>query len=505
MEQYAVLVGLMELQQGRAIGDTTKAEISSQLDEYRAKVLGTEKNLMQAFAEGYEAAKLSYAGLPELDTMRAQFLQLQFRAHEGDTAHAVESRKEILSWIDSSEGKLSLDEMTADEIGNMRQWTKLEEAISRLELQGPWLVKHRDKTDWASILKKENELDQMLDNARYRLDPSRSGLRTAPLLKPGTAARAAYEKKLAGFEARVTTWRGRLFDFAPVRGADANSSLGRLNQMVTVYEHALAAMPAFEGYTADQMRASSLALGKVYPDYVSSHSSYRAALNKLEAAEIVLKSMLSRFDLDAKQEPAVPESAFAEGARNVHSKVLELVTKRLAQSYFFVDEAKQRSLAARPAESVDVAKQLGETDPHPFSTPERTAINKLGLGVSTGATVVDRLNAMPMLAKVDKDGYMGSIFRYVDSMTPITENAIVGDLGRTAEVPGLGDEKETVHLYVPLTKGAMTTNFFLQHPFFFAKPLIGGSPYADLPRGAVAFDDDDIKNLKRVRFEELKP
>jgi hypothetical protein len=507
MEEYTVLVGLLELQQGRAIGDDkTKAEISSQLDEYRAKVLSTEKNLMQAFAEGYEAAKLSYAGLPELDTMRAQFLQLQFRAHQGDTAHAVESRKEILSWIDYSEGKLSLDAMTADEVGNMRQWVKLEEAISRLELMGPWLVKHRDKTNWASIIKKERELEQMLDNARYRLDPSQSGLRTAPLLKPGSAARAAYEKKLAWFEARVTTWRGRLFDFAPVGGTDPNSSLARVNQMVTVYAQALAAMPAFEGYTADQMSASSLALGKVYPDYVSSHSSYRAALNKLEAAEIVLKSMLSRFALEATQELAVPESsAFAEGARNVHSKVFELVSKRLAMSYFFVDEAKQRSVAARHAESVDVAKQLGETDPRPLSTPERTAINQLGLDVSTGATVVDRLNAMPMLAKVDKDGYMGRIFRYVDSMTSIAENAIVGDLGRTAEVADpLGDGKVTVHLYVPLSQGAMTTNFFGSH-FFLRSPFIGGRPYADLPRGTVAFYDDDLGNLKRIRFEELKP
>jgi hypothetical protein len=507
MEQYAVLVGLMELQQGRAIGDTTKAAISSQLDQYRAKVLGTEKDLMKAFAEGYDAAKLSYAGLPELDTMRAQFLQLQFRAHQGDTAHAVQSRKEILSWIDYSEGKLSLDAMTADEIGNMGQWVKLEQALYRLELQGPWLVKHRDKTDWASIIKKERELEQMLDNARYRLDPSHSGLRTAPLLKPGTAARAAYEKKLAGFEARVATWRGRLFDFAPVRGADANSSLARVNQMVTVYEQALAAMPAFEGITAEQMRASSLALGKVYPDYVSSHSSYRVALDKLEAAEIVLKSMLSRFSLDATQELAVPESsAFASGARDVHSKVLELVTKRLAKSYFFVDEARERSIAARPAESVDVAKQLGETDPHPFSTPERTAINRLGLGVSTGATIVDLLNAMPMLAKVDKDGYMGRIFRYVDSMTPISANAIVGDLGRTDEVADpLGDAKVTAYLYVPLTKGAMTTNFFLQHMYMSIEPLIGRSPYADLPPGTVAFFKDDLDNLQRIRFEELKP
>lgn len=504
MQEYAVLVGLMELQT-RPNDAATNTAIADHLTDYRNKVLEKEKALNEAFDSGYVAASRSFAGLPELDAMRAQYLDLQFRAHQGDRVHAVESRKEILSWMDFTERKLSLDALTADQIADMPQWKKLDEATRRLALQGPWLGKHRDKTDWADVLKHEKELVQMLDNARYRLDPTSSGFRSKALISPGTAARKKYEELLAGYEAKVDKWRGQLFGIELSRGASTENVLDRIDKMIEEYRFALAMLPPLVGYTAEQMRDSSMALGEVYVGYVDQHADYRAALGRLEVAELALKSMLGHLDLAAAPELALPESSSLEfRVKYAHQRLLAMVNQRLDRSAFFVDEAKDRSIAARNDENVEVARKLGDRDPHPFTTPERAAVHAAGLGIALNRTIVDRLNAMPTLAKVDKDGYMGRIYRYVDPWTPESENIILGDLQRTADVASIADGGDTVSLYVPLVDGDRVDRFWKNH-FFLRPPGIGGSTYADLPDGTVALYDHELVHLQRLRFEDLKP
>jgi hypothetical protein len=99
---------------------------------------------------------------------------------------------------------------------------------------------------------------------------------------------------------------------------------------------------------------------------------------------------------------------------------------------------------------------------------------------------------------------MEGVYRYVDSQVPESSNALVGDLRRTAEVPGIVDETIDVHLYVPLNKPA--DGLWMNHWFLHAEPILGRSAYADVPSTTLAFDDDEVgNNLKRVRFEELKP
>ena len=97
MKEYTVLIGLLELADRPLGGDELKTSIGKDIQGYRKKVTDKERDLLAAFAKGYGEAKEAWAGLPELDTMREQFVQLQFRAHQGDSEHAAESRKQIIS------------------------------------------------------------------------------------------------------------------------------------------------------------------------------------------------------------------------------------------------------------------------------------------------------------------------------------------------------------------------------------------------------------------------
>ena len=109
-----------------------------------------------------------------------------------------------------------------------------------------------------------------------------------------------------------------------------------------------------------------------------------------------------------------------------------------------------------------------------------------------------------MLARVGADGYMVGVYRYVGWDMDASKNALVGDLRRSTEVADVwSDADRTAHLFVPLNKAA--SELHLNHGIFFIAPILGRSPFADVPTSIIEFDDDQKNALQRVKFEELTP
>ena len=262
---------------------------------------------------------------------------------------------------------------------------------------------------------------------------------------------------------------------------------------------------AFQGLDARRLAENSYDLAKTYVSYVDEHSDYHQALEKLQVIELAMQSTAAHLNLVAAPVTSEPVSTMA-GSRvaAVHEAMARHMANRVRRGFLFPDEAKQRAIDLRAAENRAVAQKLGEPNALALSTAARTAIIERDLKISTVGTIMDRLTAMPMLSRVGADGYMEGVYRYVDSQVPESSNALVGDLRRTAEVPGMVDETIDIHLYVPLNKPADA--LWMNHWFMHAEPILGRSAYADVPSTTLAFDDNEVENnLKRVRFEELKP
>ena len=508
MKEYTVLIGLLELADRPTPNEPLKTKIAEEVHDYREKVTAKERDLLKAFGGGYDEAKTAWAGLPELDIMREQFVQLQFRAHTGDTEHVAESRKQILESMQSTEAKLSLDAMSAEEIRKMEQWDMIDSRIGVLRMIGSWLNRKPRSVDWAKIRKHESELTQMMDNARYRLDPTVGGLRHSPLLTPGSEARAAYEQQLSIREASVARMHELLLGVERSDPAlsPTDATIIQAERLVAQYAANLAVVPPFQGLTAQRMHENSYDLAKTYVTYVDDHGDYRRALEKLQVAELAMQSAGAHMNMVVAPMMSEPVSSFLRTrAEGIQAAMAAQLTERVKRGFLYPDEAKQRAIELRQLENRAVAAKFGEKDAPSLSSAARTAIIERDLKVSTVGTVVDRLNAMPMLSRVGAGGYMDSIYRYVDRHTPESENALVGDLRRKAKVPGQVDEKIEVHLYVPLNASADKL-WGKGHWFMHGDPIIGRSVFADVPPGTLAFDDDEIENnFKRVRFEELKP
>jgi Metallo-beta-lactamase superfamily len=505
MSEYTTLIGLLELSRRQNLSSMSEDSevgnrIQSEITSYRAKVTKTEASLLAAFDDGYYTAKTAFAGLLDLDRLRAQFLELQLLAHQGDTDNDPKSRRQILDAFAKIEDDIGLDWMSDDAIRMMPQWGALDGTLNELERRA------HDDVNWEAVTDTQNELDQMLANARYRLDPGPLRVRTAPLLTPGTQAHATYEALLDTRETRAATIYERLFGATPVEPTEdpIADALTRADRAVATYAAALAAVPAFEGLTARQLEENSFDLAKTYPSYVSSHGDYSHGLDKLQAAESMLKSTVMRLDALAMPVVTAPMSSFVTTrVEGIHDAMAAHMAERIASGFLFADEAKQRALDIRPVEDAEIAKKLGETGVQALSSPERMAIITRDLAVSSSSTFIDRLNAMPMLARVGGDGYMEGVYRYVGWDATESDNVLVGDLRRTMEVPdAMGDTDRDAHLFVPLNQAAI--DIWPNHFMIFVEPVIGRSPYADVPRPCLEFDDDEKAALRRIKFEELK-
>jgi hypothetical protein len=111
----------------------------------------------------------------ELDTLRAQFLQLREQVPRGgeggEEAAARVSRR--FDGIDRQLGQATAAR-SEEQVREMPQWSQLDEGFDALES-----LLRAEEIDREEVREKHVEVQQMLRNARYRVDPAAFGLRAA--------------------------------------------------------------------------------------------------------------------------------------------------------------------------------------------------------------------------------------------------------------------------------------------------------------------------------------
>jgi glyoxylase-like metal-dependent hydrolase (beta-lactamase superfamily II) len=238
--QYNVIVGAIEL---AALKDESLKELGANdpaalraataraVASRRQEVTDAERGILGEFAQAYARAKQGYAGFRELDDLRFKFVSLYNRVHAGDTAvdqpaeyefvpdygdvgpMGAVKRSELGDTFRNVEASLLPDTIPADEVPKMEQWQRMDKEIASLVDE----LYHTDyeDIDWMKVSEYQHNLDLMVSNARYRLEPGQQGRnRLTAMFSPGTPARQAYETALAERENKLDTLRARQLDMA---------------------------------------------------------------------------------------------------------------------------------------------------------------------------------------------------------------------------------------------------------------------------------------------------
>ena len=420
MQEYRAIIGAMQLAartdeelRGLGASDPAALRTSSAADiaANRERARDKERDLLSAFEEGYTRARTDYAGLFELDMLRNQFLALREQAHRGDAAAAA-SASSALSTFERIDRALSMEGMTAEEVREMPQWPALEEAVEELEE----LLQEEDK-DWEAAREKHTEVQQMLRNARYRINPAAAGMRSAPLMPPGVPGRATYEETLRGFEMRLMRSQAALFPGMSAGAfAEGTASAAAVEQALAAYERLVASSP--ERPDAVALYRDSANAAVEYPAFVRGHPDYARFLDRLQAAEMALQSMAVRM---AQEAPVGPPT---ESAASLPARIRTAVSRRRDQlGLLFLDEAARAAGTARRQETARLAPLLGEAPgTRPLTEEERAAVSggnleEAGAQLSTVSNRLEQVDGFSI--PTAPDGIIGGVFRLVGTIESI--------------------------------------------------------------------------------------
>jgi hypothetical protein len=419
MKEYRAILGAMELasrsdEQLTAVGvgdpQALRSTSSTDIATYRTRAAEKEQELLSAFDKGYTRAQTEFAGLYELDDLRGQFLVLRQKAHIGDTDRGDSSRQVALDAFARIDKSLSLDQKSADEINDMPQWDHLDEAMNDF-------VKYMNKSevDWEDVRKKEQDIEQMLRNARYRLDPKAFGMRSQPLLSPNTPGRLTYESKLKEKEARMNDLQRAMIEMASaasltgIGDKPGEVAPNDIEAILAAYERLLEQAPA-RPFSAQQLSQHSMAAGPEYRDYVNEHSDYKSYLERLHASELGLRALAQRAIRSQTGQPT-------ETAATLGDRINSAVSKRKGLlGLFYLDEVEAQVSKVREQEIKKLAPLLDEAPgTTPLSENEKAALAKGELkDYSTRVTTVtNQLQQVAGLRIPDKpEDWVAGIYRF---------------------------------------------------------------------------------------------
>jgi hypothetical protein len=342
MKDYRVILGGIEL--SRRSDESLTALGAKSPEEIRRKALAAaaarrgearskERELVSAFEAAYHTARTSFAGLRELDSWRDEFFKLQAQAEGLAPAGDPGQRELIEKKFLTIEKSITLDETDQKSIRGLKQWGKIRGAIGDLNdaldtVERQMRDPNFSGADWEKVATKERELSQMLDNARYRLEPAAQGLyRTTALLSKDSDARKFYEKELDEVERLAAQARGRLASAARGRKVsggpraqyyERRGPLPTTPQLPTstamVLDEADAALVSLrEGIRDTSLPmgvlpislASSSTAGAVYQTMLKNDASFAEAIFRLHATESALRSLLAKAQAMVNADPTL--------------------------------------------------------------------------------------------------------------------------------------------------------------------------------------------------------
>ena len=472
MTEYRAIVGAIELGQRsdaqlRAVGvsdpEALRRSAAMDINSNRASARAKEGELLAAFERAYGRARTEYAGLFELDTLRAQFLQLREQVHRGEEGGA-EAAARVTSRFDEIDRQLgqATAAMSEEQVREMPQWSHLDDGFDELES-----LLRAEEIDWEEVREKHVEVQQMLRNARYRVDPAAFGLRAAPLMAAEAAGRATYDRLLATAEARLNRDEFALIAESP--RAALSASVGRPAATMTMPSRPPGAAPtasadvtliavedALRAYRALLARApahpdaallhrDSEAVAVTYRRFVAEHGDYAAYLQRLQTVEASLLRLAERA---LSGSGGATAGTAAGTARDLALRVRAAVSERRDRDgLLFLDELDPVAARVRATETRRLAPRLGEAPgTQPLTAEELAALSGGRLedraaGISTVSNRLDQVQGLRIPASEDEP--IGGVFHVVGTIEslplliteiPVTtiredENILVGRAG----------------------------------------------------------------------------
>ena len=451
LDRYEVMMGMRQLAErppeelraaGAAQPERVQVEAFGELHTQARASRELETEIMGLLDSAYTRAATSFFGLRELDVLTHRFTRLRHMARH-TPEHEDPGRAALAERFAAIDRRLDLSDATEATIRGLEQWTKIDEKFDECHRglfspAGP---------DLPAVSESFRELGWMMSSARYRIDPAAQGaLRTAPLLRPGSPARAVYEEELHDREHRLGLFveqLGRLAAgerpalseparsymwstytsrgiarhnfteqdrlMAPVRAtaeqisfgpaqADVGAVLARLTTVRRQYDTVLAeAAGLMPELARTETWADPTAYARAARAAVRSHAT---VLRRVELAESVLQSALEQ----AQAQAAIGEHSTPDRARLLQVE-LESARATLSRRRFVlgiplpseVDTTiRERQALADPG----LAVALGQTAGTPELSPEETRALRSGRVASAGGAQVSTPRAQ--LAELDR-------------------------------------------------------------------------------------------------------
>jgi hypothetical protein len=454
LNQYQAVITLIGLEQrktpeliaaGVSDPEVLRAQARAAADRHRVDASALVPGILDEFEAAYAEARTSYVGLSELDEWRREFLVLEQRANANDedvgawqrlhpevnpdagtsppggvsdqpagpaTPLRPPSDREVaMERFRRIETRMSLDAMTADEIREMKQWSELDSKF--LEIEQPIMFGDVSSIDWQRVREREDEAQQILDNARYRLDPGAQGdYRATPLLAPGSEARRVYEAELEPRVRRLVWVRHLIMQAATgqPRPASVNPRCSAMQtaedlecrpemtdervlqtaeEALGQYRQVVASQPALpeeirKAVTAAAGSAESVGAASDYNAYVERHADYRSGLDRVRVAE---SSLIGLVDTSRRVlEPSIrapksdPASAFGDRFRALDRDAAAATRdRRETRGLLFPDEAAALTRRQRTEDLREFYRRLGGgTADRVLLKPEEIEILKSG-------------------------------------------------------------------------------------------------------------------------------
>ncbi|HEY3411294.1 MAG TPA: DUF4157 domain-containing protein [Propionicimonas sp.] len=449
LADYRVVVGALDIAQrkteqltsvGASNPEAVKESARKVAAEYRGEAKQKEAELLVAFLLGYEAAKTSYGGLPELDQQRAEFLRLMMIVHgaEAPTQKTEDQQTEVVKKVilegmygikpagqqePSSREKadamfhiieagLNLDRLTPDQIAAMPQWQKMDDWLGKVEKEVTG--KESASVDWKWTAEKMGELDQMFTNARYRLNPaSISEQRATALLTAGTPGRVVYENLLKQRETRFQTLRQTLGATAstPAPGTSAptvvtpaavpatgtaagvEAALDGAEASIKAFQAAVAAQPPLgRGLTAEGIASHSWDANVTYPRFVRDDDAYRAGLFRMRSLETAMRSSIGVAESSRVSAGTGGDSSADRLVRVRESARQAVEERREVKSFLYLDEISEKVAGIRVKENMDIAALLKQPkEVTPLNANEQIAAEKGDLKDYKLTSITNRL------------------------------------------------------------------------------------------------------------------
>jgi hypothetical protein len=432
------------------------------VESHRTSLQDNERKILKEFSAAYSRAKEGYSQLREIDDLRAQFTDLYLAAHRNDPAIrgpstwganineqgqtidrplGVVTIKEVEQRFAADEGLLTQDDLPADRVPAMEQWSKMDSWIGKLE--GYLYQTDPADIDWMKVKEAERNLSVMVSNARYRLKPQSAERRT-PIIAPDSPARRPYEQLLAERENKLDQLRQRTVDVAIgravptvlIEGYTAETEVGGVDippvyarpeygdltasrsldaqltaaqQTVEAYRAQIAHMPALPGGIAVEKLSSDLDTVQKYQDEAVHDGPFKSALFALQASSIAVSAVLTRVRQAAEKQTGASgdDSRVAALAESV--RVAE--QDRKVAGYLFLEELPGLQARITSARAARLGAVFGDTQGEQLTERERAAAATEELRGFHLGTITDRLVELGITLPDDPRMPIPAVFR----------------------------------------------------------------------------------------------